>query len=240
MTDHIPFMMPERSHSFVQKWHHVSFLHWEVDPVRLSSYIPTKLELDTYNGKAYIAIIPFMMRDIRPRLAFSIPSISTFPEFNIRTYVKQGEKSSVFFLTLDAQSRITCLYAPYAYGPPYKYAKCRFEVDGDNYSWNSKRIDGCQEIIGSCIGKGELIKAEPGSLDEFLFERYYLYTIHKKKLSIGYTCHEPLTLRKGKAKIITNTLAQSYNLGISNTLQPDFTHISSGVLVNTWSIEKVG
>jgi len=240
MTDHLPFLMPERSHSFMQQWHHVSFLHWEVDPVLIAPYIPEGLELDTFEEKAYIGTIPFMMTGIRPRLAVSVPSISTFPEFNIRTYVKQRGKAGVFFITLDAQSRNTCLYAPYAYGLPYRYAKSRLDVNGNTYSWKSNRVDGGQEFIGSCIGKGEAIKAEPGSLDEFLFQRYCLYTLHKKKLSIGYTCHEPWTIRKGDADIISNTLTKSYNLGINNVLQPDLVHVSSGVLVNSWSIDEVG
>ena len=96
--------------SFVQQWHHVSFLHWEVDPVRLAPYVPEGLELDTFEEKAYIGTIPFMMNGIRPRLAVSVPGISTFPEINIRTYVKQGGKAGVFFITLDAQSKVCLLY----------------------------------------------------------------------------------------------------------------------------------
>ena len=98
-TDHLPFPMPQRPHSFVQKWRHVSFLHWEVDPVRLAPYIPEGLELDTFEEKAYIGTVPFMMTDVRPRLAVSVPGISTFPEFNIGTYIRQGKKAGVF-LTL--------------------------------------------------------------------------------------------------------------------------------------------
>ena len=239
-TDHLPFPMPQRPHSFVQQWRHLSFLHWEVDPVRLAPYIPDGLELDIFEEKAYIGTIPFMMTGVRPRLTLSVPGISTFPEFNIRTYVRQGGKAGVFFITLDAQSRVTCLYAPYAYGLPYLYAKGRLDVDGNTYSWRSKRVDGGQELIGSCMGAGETMQAEPGSLDEFLFERYCLYTLHKKKLCIAYTHHDPWVFRKGEAEVISNTLTKSYDLGISNVLKPDLVHISDGVLVHTWSVEKVG
>ena len=114
--------MPQRPHSFIQQWRYLSFLHWEVDPVRLAPYIPEGLELDIFEEKAYIGTIPFMMTGVRPRLALSVPGISTFPEFNIGTYVKQGGKTDVFFITLDAQSRVTCMYAPYAYGLSYRYA----------------------------------------------------------------------------------------------------------------------
>ena len=119
----------------------MSFLNLEVDPVRLAPYIPECLELDIFEEKAYIGTIPFMMTGVRPRLALSVLKISTFPEFNIRIYVKQGGKTGVFFITLDAQSRVTCMYAPYAYGLSYRYAKGRLDIDGNIYSWRSKRVD---------------------------------------------------------------------------------------------------
>ena len=86
-TDHLPFPMPPRSHALIQEWRNLGFLHWEVDPERLAPYIPEGLQLDTFEGKAYVGTIPFMMTNVRPRLTFSVPWISTFPEFNIRTYV---------------------------------------------------------------------------------------------------------------------------------------------------------
>ena len=237
--DHLPFPMPPRPHSFVQQWRHLSLLHWEVDPARLTSYIPDGLELDLFENKAYVSIIPFMMVGVRPRLAVSIPGISTFPEFNIRSYVRHGGKAGVFFLTLDAQSRVSCMYAPYSYGLPYRYAKGRLDIDGSTYSWMSKRVEGAQEIIGSCIGTGDTMLAKPGSLDEFLFERYCLYTLHNNKLCIAYTHHNPWIFRKGKADLISNTLTESYDLVISDLLQPDLVHVSEGVLVHTWSVEEV-
>lgn len=238
-TDHLPFSMPSRSHVMVQQWRYLSLMHWLVDPAWLEPYIPDGLEIDTYEENAYISVIPFMMVGVRPRLALSVPGVSTFPEFNIRTYVKYGEKAGVFFLTLEAESRITCLYAPYAYGLPYRYAKGKLDIDGSTYSWKSKRERGGEELIGSCIGIGDTMQAKSGSLEEFLFERYCLYTLHNKKLSIGYTHHNPWVFRKAKAEVTSNTLTESYDLGISDVLQPDLVHITDGVSVHAWSIEEV-
>ena len=146
----------------------------------------------------------------------------------------------MFFITLDAQSRVTCAYAPRAYGVPYQYTRGRVDVDGDTYSWRSKRVNGGQELVGSCIGAGEAMQAEPGSLEEFLFERYCLYTSHKEKLCIAHTHHDPWVFRKGEAEVMSNTLTESYDLGISDVLKPDLIHISDGVLVHMWSVEEVG
>ena len=115
-TDHLPFAMPDRAYSLDQEWKFLTFMHWEVDQEKLAKYIPDGLEIDLYEGRAYVGVIPFVMSNVRPRIAFSVPGISTFPEINIRTYVKCNGKAGVLFLTLEAQSMVTCAYAPRAYG----------------------------------------------------------------------------------------------------------------------------
>ena len=95
--DHLPFPMPQRSHSFVQQWRHLSLLHWEVDPARLTPYIPDGLELDLFENKAYVSIIPFMMVGVRPRLAVSIPGISTFLNLTLGPMSDMGGKLVFFF-----------------------------------------------------------------------------------------------------------------------------------------------
>ena len=79
-SDHLPFPMPDRPYSLVQEWKNLTFMHWEVDPEKLARYIPEGLEMDLFEGKAFIGTIPFMMTNVRPRLAFTMPGISTFPE----------------------------------------------------------------------------------------------------------------------------------------------------------------
>ena len=77
-------------------------MHWEVSIEKLSPHIPKGLEIDLFDGKAYVGTIPFLMKNVRPRLLPAVPGVSTFPEFNIRTYVKKNGKPGVLFLTLDA------------------------------------------------------------------------------------------------------------------------------------------
>ena len=96
--DHLPFSMPNRSHSLIQEWRHLSFLHWEVDPNKLKQYIPEGIEIDFFEGKSFVGVIPFLMKNVRPRFLPAVPGISTFPEFNIRTYVKKYGKAGVLFL----------------------------------------------------------------------------------------------------------------------------------------------
>jgi len=235
--DHLPFPMPKRSHSLIQEWRNLSFLHWEVKPEKLKPYIPEGVEIDFFEGKSYVGLIPFQMKNVRPRYLPAVPGISTFPEFNIRTYVKKNGIAGVLFLTLDAQSRVTCTYAPRAYGLPYNYAKCKLQIKENNFEWESKRSKEGFELKGSCIAIGEEMQAKSNSLEKFLFERYSLYVKHKKSSKMAYTLHDPWTFKEAKATLSTNTLLESYNLGIKNSLKPDLVHLSKGVYVYTWSLE---
>ena len=73
--DHLPFPMPKRSHSLVQEWRNLSFLHWEVEPEKLKQYIPEDVEIDYFNGKSYVGVIPFLMKNVRPRYLPAVPGI---------------------------------------------------------------------------------------------------------------------------------------------------------------------
>jgi len=138
-----------------QEWKDICFLHWEVDKNILSSFLPNKLNLDLYDNKAYVGLIPFKMCNVSPRWAFPVPFISTFPEFNIRTYVKYKKQKGVFFITLDAQSIITRIYAPLAFGLPYKYSRGNVKREGNVIHWNSKRFSGQYELEGHCEASGQ-------------------------------------------------------------------------------------
>ena len=236
-TDHLPFPMPNTPHALSQEWRNLTFMHWEVDPELLAPYIHEGLELDLFEGKAYVGIIPFQMKKVRPRLLPWVPGISNFPEFNIRTYVTKDGKGGVLFITLDAQSRITCTYAPRAYGLPYRYAKCKFAAKDGAYTWKSKRTSDGAALRGESRGIGEMLEAQPGTLEEFLFERYSVYSVHKGTLRIAHTKHDPWVFQEGEATVEENSLTEVYNLGIDDVLKPDMVHVSSGVYVHTWPIE---
>ncbi|MDC0502525.1 DUF2071 domain-containing protein [Euryarchaeota archaeon] len=238
-TSHLPFPMPERKFSLQQNWVDLTFMHWEVDPDVLRKHIPDDLEIELFEGKAYVGVIPFKMEKVRPRNLPSISFISNFPEFNIRTYVRKDGKGGVFFLTLDAQSHVTCAYAPFAYGLPYKYSKCSLSIDKNGfYSWDSKRNSNSIKLTGVSKPRGPLLKAKKGSLEEFLFERYCLYVCKKGITYRAYTCHEQWEFQDAEAELIDNSLTDFYRLGIKNSLKPDLIHFSKGVEVLTWNIES--
>ncbi|RUA08528.1 MAG: hypothetical protein DSY81_08850 [Bacillota bacterium] len=237
--DHLPFPIPDRPHSVIQHWRHLTFLHWQADPQQIRRYLPDGLELDLYQDKAYVGLLPFQMKHVRPRGMLPIPGICYFPEFNLRTYVQYQGQGGILFLTLEAQSRIACWYGHRSYGLPYQYARGRVQVEGDQYRWQTRRVSDGLELIGSCQAFGESMQAQPGSLEQFLFERYRLYTLHDRQLKMVRAAHDPWKFRIAEATIVSNTLLDSYDLGIADVRQPDLVHASDGVKALTWSLEPV-
>ena len=236
-VEHLPFPMPNRGHTLAQDWRFLTFMHWRVDIEKLRHHVPEGLEIDTFEGDAYIGLVPFMMKNVRPSWFVSTPGISNFPEFNIRTYVKKDGIAGVFFLTLEAKSLVTCNFAPRTYGLPYRYAKGNVKKSGDKWNWRSSRNNGQFKLAGTTEVIGEQMQAQPGSLEEFLFERYSLYTSHKGSLRRGYTHHNKWKFQLAKVKLTENSLTESFNLGIDKPLTPELVHYSDGVRVRTYSIE---
>ena len=236
-VEHLPFPMPDRRHTLAQDWRFLTFMHWRVDIEKLRPHVPEGLEIDTFEGDAYIGLVPFMMKHVRPSWFVSTPGISNFPEFNIRTYVKKDGIAGVFFLTLEAKSLVTCNFAPRTYGLPYRYAKGSVKKSGNKLEWNSSRNKGQFKLAGTTEVIGEQMQAQPGSLEEFLFERYSLYTSHKGSLRRGYTHHNKWKFQLAKVELTENSLTESFNLGIDKPLTPELVHYSDGVRVRTFSIE---
>ena len=233
---HLPFPMPDRPFAISQEWRELTFMHWKVDPERLKPHLPDGLEIDLFNGEAYVGVIPFVMKNVRPRGFPSVPGISTFAEFNVRTYVIKDGQAGVFFLTLDAKSLVTCFYAPRAYGLPYRYAKAKVKYEGESLQWRSRRSSDGAELIGSTSNKGPLQSSDSNTLEHYFFERYCLYTEHQGCIRRAYVYHQPWSFAEAEVNLESNSLLESYNMGL-DALSPDLIHYSQGLLVKTWPIE---
>ena len=137
----------------------------------------------------------------------------------------------------EAQSIITCKYATSAYGLPYNYAKGNVSKEGNLVNWNTKRNSGEMALSGVTDITGPLEEAKKDSLEEFLFERYSLYTIRRDKIMRGYTHHKKWQYQAAEVALRENSLTESFDFGIKNYLSPDLIHFSDGVNVETYSIE---
>src|SRR5687768_2328582 len=102
-----PSRRPDGSPAMYQRWRTLSFLHWKVSAAELAPLLPPGLEVDTFEGDAWVGLVPFTMRGVRPRFLPPAPGLSAFHETNARTYVHQrGSAPGVWFFSLDAASRV--------------------------------------------------------------------------------------------------------------------------------------
>jgi hypothetical protein len=121
------------------RWHDVLFAHWLVRPYTLRRLIPSRLELDTFNGWAWIGVVPFRMSGVRLRYMPERGCSMAFPELNVRTYVKSPGRNGVWFFSLDATNRLAVLLARLWYGLPYYHARIDVQSEGEYIQYQSRR-----------------------------------------------------------------------------------------------------
>jgi uncharacterized protein len=68
-----------------QSWHDLLFVHWPIEAAMLRPHIPAALQIDTFDGQAWIAVVAFRMSGVQLRWAPALPWLSAFPELNVRT-----------------------------------------------------------------------------------------------------------------------------------------------------------
>ena len=123
------------------RWRGLLFAHWPVDADVLRPLVPAGLEIDTFEGRAYLGIVPFGMEDVAPRGLPALPGVSAFPEVNVRTYVRHGELGGIWFLSLDAASRLAVEGARAAFHLPYFHASMSMQRRGPDVIYHSERRD---------------------------------------------------------------------------------------------------
>jgi uncharacterized protein len=204
-TEHRPWPLPDSPWTSAQTWLDLAFLHWPVDADELRKLIPETLELDTHDGEAWLGVTPFILAWFRARGLPPVPRYSTFPELNVRTYVTYGGRPGIWFFSLDAASRLFVEGGKKLYRLPYHRAEMSCRREGDHVRYESARPGAA--FSASYRGDGPLFRAEPGSLDAFLTERYCLYTEDGGRLYRAEIHHPPWDLQSGEAHVDLNTMA---------------------------------
>src|SRR5687767_9335091 len=110
-TAHRPVPLPAGAWAQQQVWQDLLFSHWSAEPALMQSLLPQGMVTDTFDGKAWLTISPFKMRNVRARLLPPIPTAANFLEMNMRTYVLVNGKPGIWFFSLDASSLLAALAA---------------------------------------------------------------------------------------------------------------------------------
>jgi len=216
-TDHRPFPLPSRPWIMFQSWRELLFAHWPVPSELLRPLVPPELLLEEFDGSAWLGLTPFRMTDLRPRFLPALPGLSEFPEMNLRTYVRARETPGIYFISLDAGSRLAVLAARLGYRLPYHYARMRVVA---RYGWTeySSRRRVCEaEFVGRYRPAGPILRAEPGTLEYFLVERYALYTpLRAGTLLRGDIHHRPWAIQPAEAEIECNTVPAAHGISLGD------------------------
>ena len=181
---------------------------------RCATRVPPGLELDLFEGQAWVGIVPFHMTNVAPRGVPALPWVSAFPELNVRTYVRVGSKPGVYFFSLDAANPVAVGVARTMFNLPYYSATMEVD-DGRRGAFGipaaGPRPTACGRSSPPDIARqGRSTPRQPGSLDYFLTERYCLYTVNDafelRRLEIH---HPPWPLQAAEATIDVNTMADA-------------------------------
>jgi uncharacterized protein len=193
-TEHRPYPLPERPWVMGQTWQDLLFAHWRVPPEVLRPHVPERLELEQYDGSAWIGLTPFRVAGLRPRGAPPLPLLSSFYELNCRTYVRVGDRPGIWFFSLDASSRAAVATARRTYRLPYRHA--RIEAREGSFRADS---DAGGSFRARYHGVGMPAPAGRGTLEHFLVERYCLYADDGK--SRAEIHHSPWPLQAAEAEV---------------------------------------
>lgn len=206
-----------------QRWENLGFLHWSTDPEALGALIPRGLDLDTWDGRAYVGIVPFTIRGSRAAFLPPVPGLSRFHELNLRTYVhRRGQDPGVLFFSLDAGSRLAAWAARASYRLPYHAAEIHLERRGEALVFSSVRRGSAAQASFSCtywpIARPRA--ALPGTLEFFLAERYRLYSWDGLRLRSARVWHAPYPLAAAHAEDVVEELASASRIVLPACDQP--------------------
>lgn len=232
---------PQRSWFMRMKWHDLLFMHWPVEKDQIQQHLPLGLEVDSFDGQAWIGIVPFWMSGVGVRWTPNIPYFSRFPELNVRTYVTVNGKPGVWFFSLDATNPLAVRGARYLFHLPYMDAQIQLERQADWFHYKSERTHRAEpaaELECEYRPLGSPFEPNPGTLVHWLTARYCMYMSDSDgKIFRGEIDHEPWQLRDAQAIIHSNSMTDWLNIDLLDSAP--LCHFASKTKVIAWGKELV-
>jgi uncharacterized protein YqjF (DUF2071 family) len=222
-------------------WHDLLFMHWPVPAAALRPHIPPALTLETFEGAAWLGVVPFRMSGVRPRMVPSLPWLSAFPELNVRTYVTAEGKPGVWFFSLDAANPVAVEAARLGFHLPYYTARMACEGEGEGIRYASERTHRGARPAGLRMRycpTGPAYRAAPGTLEHWLTARYCLYAADRRgRTWRAEIDHPPWPLQPAEADVEHNTMAEQ--IGVRQPAPAPLLHFARRLEVAAWLLEGV-
>jgi len=241
-TAHRPWPLPERQWAMTQTWHDLLFAHFQVEPAALRKLVPEVLGLDLYGDQAWLSITPFWIGSLRPPGIPPVPKLSRFYELNVRTYVTYRDKPGVYFFSLDASNLSAVWGARMFYRLPYWHARMSLQGTRE-IRYEARRLHGPRAAGGMPQFRVVYQPVSPpraargGSVEEFLTERYCLYSWNRNKLYRTEIHHLPWPLQEAAVQVELNTMAEP--LGLRLPPRPHLAQYSRLLKVLVWAPERL-
>jgi uncharacterized protein YqjF (DUF2071 family) len=197
-------------------WSTLTFLHWRYDPAVVQRLLPPGLTVETFDGDAWVALVPFTMRVASPGNR-ALPWLSTFLETNVRTYVRGPDGTTgVWFFSLETTRMHIAVFARATYRVPYCWAHMRLQHDGDTVVYRARRRwpgpRGAMSTVVVEVGERH-VADELTELDHFLTARYALFASRPRGgLLRTRADHEPWPLRRATALHVDDELIEACGL----------------------------
>jgi uncharacterized protein YqjF (DUF2071 family) len=231
-----PARRPEERNAGTQRWRHLLFLHWVVPAEALRAVVPRGLELDPWQGEHYVGVVPFVMKDIAASWMPQALALN-FLETNVRTYVVHDGRPGVFFLSLEASSRLAVHAARVQWGLPYHFAEMEIAHEpGEVIAYRTRRRTAAAPSlqvryrIGAPLGP-----SLPGTLEHFLLERYLLFLERRGRIWSGQVHHPPYPAHGAELLEVQDGLVVAGGLPAVQGA-PKHVHYAPGVDVEVFAI----
>jgi uncharacterized protein YqjF (DUF2071 family) len=213
----------------VQQWQDLAYIHWRYPIEEIQALLPAGIEVDSFDGSAWVGLIPFSMRNIGlPRLP-AVPYFGSFPEVNVRTYVRRNGVPGVWFFSLDVNRFLPALVARVSYFLPYCWGKASNKRTDTTLETAVRRTWPSRASTSIRVSIGDPIES-PDELSVFLSARWGLYSRGiGEGVRYAPVDHETWPLWTAKLESLNDTLLTA--AGLSAPIGDPHVMFSPGVSV---------
>lgn len=224
-----------------QRWDELAYFHWPYDPAHVQRLLPAGVRVDTFDGQAWVGVIPFEMRRVRFGATPPVPYLGDFIEVNVRTYVIDPlGRRAIWFWSLDVPRSLVVGVARTVFALPYCFAQTSHSVVGDEHRYTVRRRwpHRRRPVADLRFRVGDRIPdADVDELSHFLTARWALVTTRGSKLLYGKVRHERWPLHRVGGVEVTGDLVET--AGLPAPTGPPHGMYSPGVAVDLAWFEQV-
>jgi uncharacterized protein YqjF (DUF2071 family) len=223
-----------------QDWLDLCFAHWPVAAASLRPHVPAALEIDTWEGSAWVSLVAFRLERVRRRWLPSAGFVTNTLELNLRTYVRYRGETGIHFLSLHAGNPLLVCLARRATPLPYRRARMSYVWRHGTAEFHTRSVEKHDggELAMSFTPAGRGTHAGASSLDAWLLERYCLYVQNSDGSMLrAVVDHPPWVVKDVKAAVTASTMGRRFGLALGG--EPAKGHFSRGVRARVWPFNQL-